>query len=194
MAGAPPQRMNVVSLMDPAFWTRFVRIARPSLLLLALMYCVCRACILASAGSFRFLSFVGTGQYLPGLFRFAVLGAIRSGATSNQMVRLLPGCSTYCHSSKVIPPTELLDVKGPPRLERHGRLLRHGASPFPLLSRLSLQLLTASDPQTELAHGSNVAGLETTATFDERTDEFVIHTPSVSATKWWIGGAFGFIR
>ncbi|SDA01441.1 BZ3500_MvSof-1268-A1-R1_Chr10-1g02669 [Microbotryum saponariae] len=42
---------------------------------------------------------------------------------------------------------------------------------------------------TELAHGSNVAGLETTATFDETTDEFVIHTPSVSATKWWIGGA-----
>lgn len=42
---------------------------------------------------------------------------------------------------------------------------------------------------TELAHGSNVAGLETTATFDEKTDEFVIHTPSISATKWWIGGA-----
>lgn len=42
---------------------------------------------------------------------------------------------------------------------------------------------------TELAHGSNVAGLETTATFDERSDEIVIHTPSVSATKWWIGGA-----
>jgi len=42
---------------------------------------------------------------------------------------------------------------------------------------------------TELAHGSNVAGLETTATFDEKTDEFVIHTPTISATKWWIGGA-----
>ncbi|KAK9247357.1 acyl-CoA oxidase-domain-containing protein [Lipomyces tetrasporus] len=42
---------------------------------------------------------------------------------------------------------------------------------------------------TELAHGSNVAGLETTATFDERTDEFIIHTPQIGATKWWIGGA-----
>lgn len=61
-------------------------------------------------------------------------------------------------------------------------------------SRLSVQLLTVPHPQTELAHGSNVAGLETTATFDERTDEFVIHTPSVSATKWWIGGAFGVLR
>ncbi|ODQ51405.1 acyl-coenzyme a oxidase 2 [Saitoella complicata NRRL Y-17804] len=42
---------------------------------------------------------------------------------------------------------------------------------------------------TELGHGSNVQGLETTATFDPKSDEFVIHTPSLSATKWWIGGA-----
>ncbi|UZJ55930.1 hypothetical protein CBS101457_005250 [Exobasidium rhododendri] len=42
---------------------------------------------------------------------------------------------------------------------------------------------------TELAHGSNVAGLLTTATLDLDTDEFVIHTPNLSATKWWIGGA-----
>lgn len=42
---------------------------------------------------------------------------------------------------------------------------------------------------TELAHGSNVAGLETTATFDEESDEFIIHTPHLGATKWWIGGA-----
>ena len=68
---------------------------------------------------------------------------------------------------------------------------------------------------TELAHGSNVAGLETTATFDINTDEIVIHTPHIvccravclvsrlgaatdrsnsflftqGATKWWIGGA-----
>ena len=42
---------------------------------------------------------------------------------------------------------------------------------------------------TELAHGSNVAGLETTATFDPASDEFVIHTPHLGATKWWIGGA-----
>jgi acyl-CoA oxidase len=34
-----------------------------------------------------------------------------------------------------------------------------------------------------------VAALETTATFDEASDEFVIHTPTLTATKWWIGGA-----
>ncbi|EAZ63019.2 Acyl-coenzyme A oxidase 4 (Acyl-CoA oxidase 4) (AOX 4) [Scheffersomyces stipitis CBS 6054] len=42
---------------------------------------------------------------------------------------------------------------------------------------------------TELAHGSNVMGLETTATFDEDNDEFIINTPHIGATKWWIGGA-----
>lgn len=42
---------------------------------------------------------------------------------------------------------------------------------------------------TELAHGSNVAGLETTATFNQEDDEFIINTPHIGATKWWIGGA-----
>ena len=42
--------------------------------------------------------------------------------------------------------------------------------------------------QTELGHGSNVAGLETTATFDKDKDEFVIHTPHIKATKFWPGG------
>ena len=32
---------------------------------------------------------------------------------------------------------------------------------------------------TELAHGSNVQGIETTATFDKETDEFVINTPHI---------------
>ena len=42
--------------------------------------------------------------------------------------------------------------------------------------------------QTELGHGSNVAGLETTATLDLKTDEWVIHTPTIRATKFWPGG------
>ena len=41
--------------------------------------------------------------------------------------------------------------------------------------------------QTELGHGSDVAGLETTATLDMKTDEFVIHTPTLTATKYWPG-------
>lgn len=42
--------------------------------------------------------------------------------------------------------------------------------------------------QTELAHGSNVNQLMTTATYDHARREFDLHTPSVAATKWWIGG------
>lgn len=41
--------------------------------------------------------------------------------------------------------------------------------------------------QTELGHGSNVAGIETTATWDEKTDELVINTPSITAAKFWPG-------
>ncbi|KAI8870902.1 acyl-CoA dehydrogenasea family protein, partial [Ramicandelaber brevisporus] len=42
--------------------------------------------------------------------------------------------------------------------------------------------------QTELKHGSNVQGLETTATFIPESDEFEIHSPTLTAAKWWIGG------
>ena len=41
--------------------------------------------------------------------------------------------------------------------------------------------------QTELGHGSNVRGIETTATFDKDKDEFVIDSPTLSSTKYWIG-------
>ena len=37
--------------------------------------------------------------------------------------------------------------------------------------------------QTELGHGSNVQGLETTATFDPKTDEFIIHSPTLTSSK-----------
>lgn len=42
--------------------------------------------------------------------------------------------------------------------------------------------------QTELGHGSNIQGLETTATFDSKTDEFVVHSPTLTSSKWWPGG------
>jgi acyl-CoA oxidase len=43
--------------------------------------------------------------------------------------------------------------------------------------------------QTEVAHGSNLGGLMTTATFSRETDEWIIHTPVISASKIWIGGS-----
>ncbi|KAF0903612.1 hypothetical protein E2562_028173 [Oryza meyeriana var. granulata] len=42
---------------------------------------------------------------------------------------------------------------------------------------------------TELGHGSNVRGIETVATYDSKTGEFVVNTPCESAQKYWIGGA-----
>jgi acyl-CoA oxidase len=42
---------------------------------------------------------------------------------------------------------------------------------------------------TETAHGSNVRDLETTATYDARTREFVIHTPHERAGKDYIRNA-----
>lgn len=41
--------------------------------------------------------------------------------------------------------------------------------------------------QTEMGHGSDVSAIETTATLDKETDEFVIHTPHLRAMKWWPG-------
>lgn len=42
---------------------------------------------------------------------------------------------------------------------------------------------------SEIGHGSNVAGLRTQATYDAKTQEFIIHTPDRQAWKEWIGNA-----
>ncbi|ETS85063.1 hypothetical protein PFICI_03088 [Pestalotiopsis fici W106-1] len=41
--------------------------------------------------------------------------------------------------------------------------------------------------QTELGHGSNVRGLETTATWNQQDKTFTIHSPHLTSSKWWIG-------
>lgn len=42
--------------------------------------------------------------------------------------------------------------------------------------------------QTELGHGTFIRGLETTATYDEKTQEFILNSPTITAYKWWPGG------
>jgi acyl-CoA oxidase len=42
---------------------------------------------------------------------------------------------------------------------------------------------------TEIGHGSNVQGLETTAVYQRTSDDFIIHSPSYTAGKNYIGNA-----
>lgn len=43
--------------------------------------------------------------------------------------------------------------------------------------------------QTELGHGTNVQCIETLATYEEASDSFDIHSPTLTSTKWWAGGS-----
>lgn len=42
--------------------------------------------------------------------------------------------------------------------------------------------------QTELGHGTFIRGLETTATYDPKTQEYIINSPTLTSYKWWPGG------
>ncbi|XP_053155313.1 peroxisomal acyl-coenzyme A oxidase 1 isoform X1 [Hemicordylus capensis] len=42
--------------------------------------------------------------------------------------------------------------------------------------------------QTEMGHGTHLRGLETTATYDPASQEFILNSPTVTSIKWWPGG------
>jgi acyl-CoA oxidase len=58
-----------------------------------------------------------------------------------------------------------------------------------LIPRLISLDLVGCYAMTEIGHGSNVQHLETTATYDAETQEFVVDSPTPSATKDYIGNA-----
>ena len=64
--------------------------------------------------------------------------------------------------------------------EQHHRLY------LPAIASLELPGCFA---MTETGHGSNVYDIETTATYDQATEEFIIHTPNDAARKDYIGNA-----
>ncbi|KAL4713845.1 hypothetical protein ACJJTC_015499, partial [Scirpophaga incertulas] len=47
--------------------------------------------------------------------------------------------------------------------------------------------IMGSYAQTELGHGTFIRGLETTATYDDNTEEFILHSPTLTSYKWWPG-------
>lgn len=63
---------------------------------------------------------------------------------------------------------------------------RHHATYVPKIINLELRGCFA---MTETGHGSDVQSLETTATYDPETEEFVIDSPTPSSRKDYIGGA-----
>ncbi|MEM6785479.1 MAG: acyl-CoA dehydrogenase [Bacteroidota bacterium] len=63
---------------------------------------------------------------------------------------------------------------------------RHRRAYLPKIGSMELPGCFA---MSELGHGSNVRDMETTATFDGATGEFVINTPRNLARKEWIGNA-----
>ncbi|XP_039183972.1 peroxisomal acyl-coenzyme A oxidase 1 isoform X3 [Crotalus tigris] len=56
---------------------------------------------------------------------------------------------------------------------------------LPLVSRFQI---IGTYIQTELGHGTHLRGLETTATYDPATQEFILNSPTVTSIKWWPGG------
>lgn len=60
---------------------------------------------------------------------------------------------------------------------------------IPLIRDIMELRVPGSFGMTERGHGSDVQALETTAVYDRTTGEFVIHTPTPMAEKWYIGNA-----
>lgn len=67
------------------------------------------------------------------------------------------------------------------------RLLRPDRTRW--VAKLSLGPTCLTHPRSSSAgRGSNVQGLETTATYHPESQTFVLQSPGLTSAKWWIGG------
>ncbi|KAJ3193821.1 acyl-Coenzyme A oxidase [Irineochytrium annulatum] len=80
------------------------------------------------------------------------------------------------------------------RIGVHGLLFKAALSFFgtdeqrdALLPLVEDYRIFGSFAMTELGHSSSLRDIETTATFDPVTDEFVLLSPTITSTKWWMG-------
>ncbi|CAG4986312.1 unnamed protein product [Parnassius apollo] len=55
------------------------------------------------------------------------------------------------------------------------------------LKRANNMEIIGTYAQTELGHGTFIRGLETQATYDPETEEFILYSPTLSSYKWWPG-------
>ncbi|XP_060077957.1 peroxisomal acyl-coenzyme A oxidase 1-like [Ylistrum balloti] len=71
----------------------------------------------------------------------------------------------------------------PPTIEKQGTTEQKKKF-LPLIQNMTLLGCYA---QTEMGHGTFVRGLESTATYDPKTKEFILNTPTITSMKFWPG-------
>ncbi|GAM24444.1 hypothetical protein SAMD00019534_076190 [Acytostelium subglobosum LB1] len=70
-----------------------------------------------------------------------------------------------------------------------GTLLLLGSERHAHFTHAAANLEIGCFAMTEIGHGSNVRGLETTATYCAKTQQFIINSPTPTSQKFWIGAA-----
>eukprot|EP00798_Chlamydomonas_sp_ICE-L_P003156 gene3156-13169_t len=90
-------------------------------------------------------------------------------------------CAAFCDPSMATKMTVQFNLFG-------GTVLKLGTQPHhdALLRKIDTLEAVGCFGLTELGFGNNAVEMQTTATYDRTTEEFVVHTPTTLAQKYWI--------